>query len=172
MDRVKPVCAVHLFLIHESRILLLRRFNTGYEDGKYSVIAGHLNGDEEIKAAAIRDAQDEVGVEVSPVDVRVVGVTHRKSNNERIDLFLATDSWSREIANGEPHKCDRLAWFPMTELPDNVVPYVRRALSNTHQGIWLDSFGWPQDPSTVAPGVGRQDVLAPERRHCWRPRPQ
>lgn len=69
MERFKLPSAVHLFLICDSQVLLSRRFNTGYEDGKYSVVAGHLNGDEEIKAAMIREAREEVGVEISPLDL-------------------------------------------------------------------------------------------------------
>ena len=42
-DRFTVPVAVHLFLRDGDRILLLRRFNTGYEDGNYSVIAGHEN---------------------------------------------------------------------------------------------------------------------------------
>jgi 8-oxo-dGTP diphosphatase len=142
MERFKLLSAVHLFLIRDGQVLLSRRFNTGYEDGKYSVVAGHLNGDEEIKAAMIREAREEVGIEVSPLDLQVVGVMHRKSNDERIDFFLATASWSGEITNREPDKCDQLAWFDMDELPENVILYVRRALDNYRQGIWFDSFGW------------------------------
>lgn len=42
----------------------------------------------------------------------------------------------------EPHKCDQLAWFALTELPGNVIPYVRKALENFQAGVWFDSFGW------------------------------
>jgi 8-oxo-dGTP diphosphatase len=142
IERFRLPSAVHLFLIHDSQVLLLRRFNTGYEDGKYSVIAGHLSGDEEIKAAMIREAREEAGIDISPLDLQVVGVMHRKSNDERIDFFLAATSWSGEITNREPDKCDQLAWFDMDVLPENVIPYVRKALDNYRQGIWFDSFGW------------------------------
>jgi len=142
IERFKLCSAVHLFLIRGDQVLLLHRFNTGYEDGKYSVVAGHLDGDEEVKAAAIREAREEVGIEISPRDLRVVGVMHRKSNDERIDFFLATTSWSGEITNREPDRCDQLAWFDIDGLPDSVIPYVRKAFDNYRRGIWFDSFGW------------------------------
>ena len=142
MKRFKLVSAVHIFLIHDDQVLLLRRFNTGYEDGNYSVVAGHLNGGEEVKAAAIREAQEEVGIQIAPEDLRVVGVMHRKSDDERVDFFVAATSWSGQVANMEPDKCDQLAWFRFDDLPDNVIPYVRRALDNYRRGQWFDSFGW------------------------------
>jgi 8-oxo-dGTP pyrophosphatase MutT (NUDIX family) len=140
--RFKLVSAVHLFLIRDGRVLLLRRFNTGYEDGSYSVIAGHLNGDEEVKSAAIREAREEAGIEIQPQDLDVVGVMHRRSDDERIDFFLAASRWSGQIANREPGKCDQLAWFDLDDLPENVIPYVHRALQNYRQGRWFDSYGW------------------------------
>ena len=142
-ERFKLVSAVHLFLIRDGKILLSRRFNTGYEDGKYSVVAGHLNGGEEVKAAAALEAREEVGIEISQEDMQVVGVMHRKSNDERVDFFLTVTSWSGEIVNQEPDKCDQLAWFNVDDLPENMIPYVRRALDNYQRGIWFDSFGWP-----------------------------
>ncbi len=141
-ERFQCPVAVHLFLIRDEQVLLLRRYNTGYQDGNYSVVAGHLDGGEEIKAAMIREAREEVGIEIAPEDLRVVGVMHRTSDDERIDFFLVVESWAGEIANREPHKCDRLAWFDLDELPENVIPYVRRALRNYRRGEWFDSFGW------------------------------
>jgi ADP-ribose pyrophosphatase YjhB (NUDIX family) len=141
-ERFKLLVAVHLFLIRDDKVLLLRRYNTGYEDGNYSVIAGHLEGDEEIKTAMIREAEEEAGVQIAPQDLQAVGVMHRKSEDERIDFFLAATSWKGSIRNREPHKCDQLAWFAFDELPENVIPYVRKALDNFRQGRWFDSFGW------------------------------
>jgi 8-oxo-dGTP diphosphatase len=135
--------AVHLFLICNGRILLLRRFNTGYEDGNYSVVAGHLNGGEEVRAAAIREAREEVGIDIAPEDVEVVGVMHRMSNDERIDWFVAIHRWTGEIRNAEPDKCDDLAWFAPEQIPPNVIPYVQRAIENWLRSVWFDSYGWP-----------------------------
>lgn len=39
--RVGFPSAVHVFFLREEQVLLLRRFNTGYEDGNYSVVAAH-----------------------------------------------------------------------------------------------------------------------------------
>jgi 8-oxo-dGTP pyrophosphatase MutT (NUDIX family) len=136
--------AVHLFLRHGNRVLLLRRRGTGYEDGSYSVIAGHLDGGEEVVAAAVREAREEAGITVAPEDVRIVGVMHRLSNDERIDFFATAERWSGEVTNAEPHKCDDLAWRDLDRLPDNVIPYVRRALENWRHGRWFDSYGWQQ----------------------------
>lgn len=141
--------AVHLFLLRGDEVLLLRRYNTGYEDGKYSVVAGHLDGGERVEAAAVREAREEAGVEIDPADVQVVGVMHRRADDERIDWFVAVRRWRGEVANCEPHKCDELRWAPLADLPGNIIPYVRRALENFQQGRWYDSFGWPGgDPTS------------------------
>jgi len=144
-ERFKLISAVHVFLIHSGQVLLARRCNTGYEDGRYSVIAGHLDGDEEVITAAVREAREEAGIEIAPEDLTVVGVMHRKSNDERVDFFLVATRWSGEISIAEPEKCDDLAWHDLDHLPGTVIPYVRRALDNyRYHGdrIWFDSVGW------------------------------
>lgn len=141
-QRFKLVSAVHVFLVREGHLLYLRRYNTGYADGLFSVIAGHLYGGETIREAARRETLEEVGVEISTVDLDVVAVMHRKSEDERIDWFLKAESWSGRITNREPGKCDQLAWFPLSDPPHNVIPYVRRAVQNMLNGRWFDSFGW------------------------------
>lgn len=152
-ERFCFVSAVHIFLLRGKRVLLLRRFNTGYEDGNYSVVAGHLEGKETVVAAAVREAQEEVGIEIDPADVEVVGVMHRRSEDERVDFFVAVREWSGTISNREPHRCDHLQWYDLEALPENVIPYLRQALHNYRCGRWFDSFGWKE---TIPAGKRRK----------------
>jgi 8-oxo-dGTP diphosphatase len=136
------VVAVHLFFLRDDHVLLLRRFNTGWEDGSYSVPAGHVEAGETVTEAAIREAHEEVGVSVKPQEIRVVHVMNRKSDDERIDFFLRVESWAGEIVNREPDKCDDLQWCPVASLPGNLIPYVRLGLQNFQDGVQYSEFGW------------------------------
>lgn len=143
MEHIKLPVAVHLFMIKDEHILLQRRFKTGYEDGKYGVIAGHINGDEQILDAMLREAKEEAGITLSPSQLRIVQVMHRKKpEEERIDYFFNCSSWSGNIKNMEPDKCDDLSWFPLECLPDNMIEYVLHAIHCYLKGEKFTSFGW------------------------------
>ena len=141
--------AVHIFFLRDEQILLLRRFNTGYEDGNYSVVAGHVDMGETITQAAIREVGEEVGVMLEPKEIQIVHLMNRKSEDERIDFFMAVRQWTGEIVNKEPHKCDELTWHPITSLPQNTIPYVRYAIQCFQNEISYSEFGWEQtnDPT-------------------------
>lgn len=141
-ERFKMIVAVHLFLIRDNKILLLRRYNTGYQDGNYSVIAGHLDGGEQYDLAMIREAKEEAGINIRPEDIRTVQVMHRKSEDERMDFFFICDKWNGEIINMEPEKCDELSWFELDDLPQNIIPYIRTAINNYFNSIKFTKYGW------------------------------
>ncbi len=134
--------AVHLFFVQNDRLLVLRRFNTGWQDGNYSVPAGHVDAGETVSHAAGREAYEEIGVRVDPADLAVVHVMNRKSEDERIDFFLTVAKWTGDITNREPDKCDDLRWCLRTSPPDNLIPYVRRAFEHYSHGVFYSEFGW------------------------------
>lgn len=134
--------AVHLFLLRDDSVLMLRRSNTGYEDGRLSVVAGHVEAGESVTEAAVREIREEVDVELSASNLRVVGVMHRRSEEERVDFFLACELGAREPRNAEPEKCSELVWAPLAEPPADTIPYVKRALENFPENRWFDEFGW------------------------------
>lgn len=71
-ERHKAVPAVYLFLKKDGRIFLMRRMNTGYEDGNYMVPSGHVEKGESLTDAMIRETMEEVGVSVRKEDLRLV----------------------------------------------------------------------------------------------------
>ena len=126
--RARAVVAAHLLVIREGAVLLSRRANTGYEDGKYSVPAGHVEPGEHAVAAGSRELAEEVGITAKFDDLRFALVMHRQAEEPRIDFFFAVERWLGEIRNREPEKCDELLWAPIEDLPPNMVPYVRHAI--------------------------------------------
>ena len=145
--RARFPVTVHLYFFRGNQILLLRRFNTGYADGQYSVPAGHLDGEETVIHAAVREAQEEVGVRIDPQEIRFSSVMHRRDGDERVDFFLQIVQWDGEPLNCEPDKCDELLWVNLDDLPSNTIPYIRQALHNHFHGLVFDEYGWP------APGL-------------------
>ena len=138
-----PVVA-HAFLLKSGSVLLVRRCNTGFEDGNYGPVGGHLEGGESIQQASARECREEIGVSVNPADLTVIGVTHYDSSTgEGIDFFLSTTRWT-----GEPYprsECDDLQWCPLNALPENTIPFVRRAIEHHLQaGLWFDEIGWQE----------------------------
>jgi ADP-ribose pyrophosphatase YjhB (NUDIX family) len=133
---------IHLFLIRGDRILLIRRYQTGYMDGHYSVPAGHLDGEETVRMAGVREAREEIGVRIDPADMVFAGVFHRREDDERVDFFVQVRNWNGEPFNAEPEKCDELHWADLDALPENTVPYVRQAIENFRAGIPFEEFGW------------------------------
>lgn len=133
----------YLFLIKDGSILLQRRFQTGFQDGNYGVPAGHLDGGETARQGGVREITEEIGIEIKPDDMTVVHVMHRKAtNDERIDFFMTASVYTGEITNGEPHKCDDLQFFPLDDLPENMVDYVKVAIENYQKGISYSEYGW------------------------------
>ena len=133
--RARFPATVHLFFFRENQILLLRRFNTGFRDGEYSVPAGHLDGNETVMQAGIREAQEEVGVALAEQDTTFSSVMHRIEDDERVDFFVQVHQWAGEPFNAEPDKCDDLRWVEINSLPANIIPYVKQALDNHLNGI-------------------------------------
>lgn len=142
-DRHKVVPASYLVLRDQDKVLLLRRFSTGYEDGKYSLPAGHVDAHETFTEALVREVAEEVGVTLEAADVHVVHIMHRKAfDSERVDTFFVAEKWEGEVRNMEPNKCDELSWYSLEELPGNVIPYVRQALECIRGGVFYSEFGW------------------------------
>ena len=137
--------ATYLILLDGERVLLLRRANTGFEDGNYSLIAGHVEVGESAGAAMIREAREEVGITLALADLEFAHTQHRRSAAGRayFDLYFIARRWVGEPSNVEPSKCDDMRWFALTDLPNNLTSFVRLVLAeHLPHGSAYSEWGW------------------------------
>ena len=139
--------AVHLFLINEEgKFLLARRFNTGYEDGNFSVIAGHVEEGETNVSAMCREAKEEANIHIEKDDIEFAHVMYRKreraQDSDRIDFFFVCKKWTGTLEIMEPNKCDQLAWVDVLNIPNNTIGYVRAAIERFISKHKYSEYGW------------------------------
>jgi 8-oxo-dGTP pyrophosphatase MutT (NUDIX family) len=122
------------------RIFLMRRNGTGFRDGDYSMIAGHVEDNETVFDAMVREAKEEAGLALDPKRLRMIHILHRQDiDREYVDFFLSCDI-EEEPRNMEPEKCDDMGWFDMKNLPTNIVPYVKVAIDCIGKGEFYSEY--------------------------------
>ncbi len=141
-EKFKLRAAVYLLPIKDDKVLLSRRFNTGWMDGKYSLISGHIDGNETVFEAMVREALEEAGLKIDPLDLIPATVIHRKSDVEYIDFFFVVKKWQGTPTIKEPNKCDDLSWHPLDNLPNNLLPFIVEVLKNYQNKIPFFVSGW------------------------------
>ncbi len=142
--RNKAIPASYIFLEKDGKFLVVRRCNTGYQDGCYQVPAGHIEAGELPKEALIREAKEEIGIEVSLNDVELVHISYRPKHDDtdnRVDFFFRVTCWKGDVTNMEPHKCDDMKWVTLDELPENMTAHVRDAFISMRDGIFFKELG-------------------------------
>jgi 8-oxo-dGTP diphosphatase len=144
-ERHRIVPAVYVIFRKGNEVLLLKRANTGYRDGWYSLPSGHIEPNENPTQAAIREVAEEVGVAIKRQDLQFAHVQHRmaeEKDHERVDYFFQVRKWQGEVANAEPDKCDELKWSTIDTLPSNVVPEVASVLKSVARHAHYSEAGY------------------------------
>ena len=139
---ILPV-AVHIFFIKKGKIFLIKRINTGFQDGKWSVPAGRLEINETIMQAAIREAKEEVGAKIKANNLKkILIMSHRDKRGERLYCFFICRKWENNLEKIEVNICSDARWFNIKKLPNNMVKHVRYALDLIVKGYDYAEFGY------------------------------
>jgi 8-oxo-dGTP diphosphatase len=152
-ERNKAIPASYLFLERDGKFLIARRCNTGYQDGMYQVPAGHIEKGELPSEALIREAKEEIGIDLSSSDFELVHVSYRPKHDNtdnRVDFFFRAKTWNGDIQIMEPDKCDELKWVMLDELPESMSPHVRDAMECMQKGVFFRELdvNWLKEKGT------------------------
>lgn len=142
-ERYKVHVSVQLILFNEkNEILLSKRKSTGYLDGQYGVVGGHLEKGEDVKSAIIREAKEEANINIKKEDLVLKNVMNRKINEDiqYVDFIFSTNKWSGNIKNMEPDKCSELIWCNKDELPEETIDFVKYYLNEYNDRLII--LGW------------------------------
>jgi len=142
-ERFKAAVTVGLILLNDKgQILLQKRCNTGYMDGKYALVAGHLEKNESLINGVIREVEEEINVILNKNNVEFVCIIRDGNNYDYINTYFKYQNYSNEVRNLEPEKCSELKWFDIDNLPDNIIPNDKRAINNMNKKIYLDEYNF------------------------------
>jgi 8-oxo-dGTP diphosphatase len=130
---------VHLLLLDQGEVLLGRRANTGYGDGAYEPPSGRLAERETLVEAAVRVSNAQVGIFLDPGRVALAHVMHDVSGAGRMAFFLTADGWEGETG-GPTKSYSDFGWFPLTELPANMIDRARVAVRNFAAGARFSTY--------------------------------
>ncbi|WP_433521025.1 NUDIX hydrolase [Nocardia pseudovaccinii] len=141
-QRHKVTGDVHLVLRCGKEVLFGQRQNTGFEDGAWHLPSGHLEADESVVTAVIREAKEEIGITLEPEDVQFAHIMHNSSSGGRMAFFFTVADWQGEPVNLELQKCSALEWFTLDALPDRMIDYCRVAIKHIADGSAFSVYGW------------------------------
>lgn len=140
--------AVYIIFHNErDEILMIRRANTGWCDGEYTLPAGHIDAGETALRSCIHEAREEVGLEIFETDLILRNVTQFQQINNAdenyVNFFFECRNYSGTAKIGEPNKCDDLIWIKpekLNEIP--VIDSVKFSLEKILGGEVFASWGF------------------------------
>jgi 8-oxo-dGTP diphosphatase len=138
---------VFLLLTRNDHVLLALRQGTGFADGMWNLPSGKAETAETAAAAVIREAHEELGIRLADHDVSFAATVHCRNTDTdtRVGLFFqatAKDSPEDGPFNAEPHKCAKIAWYPMAMLPSTIMPYSALGVSLYQRKAPFGTIGW------------------------------
>lgn len=138
---------VLLLLTHARQVLLALREGTGYADGQWNLPSGKLEFGEDALSGLVREAREEISVQLDPAEPRMVTTVHHRNTAglARVGLAFAVaydPARHGEPVNAEPHKCTKIEWFPVDMLPSNTYPYTAACVRAFNDGEPFALSGW------------------------------
>lgn len=107
-----------VFVNDEGKVLLLKRKNTGYYDGGYSLPAGHVEDGELCSQSLQHEMKEELGIEIDVQGIKPFHTIHKLDDlRQYFDVGYIITERQGEIINGELDKCETLEWFSPDQIP-------------------------------------------------------
>ena len=119
---------------NKTYILLMKRQNTGFNDGEYELPGGHLEKNEDLYDAMIREIKEELLVDLKRDEIKLIYLMHHYTGN-RLNFIFEVDGRNIDPKIGEPNKCSELLWVDINELPNKTMNKVKTIINDINNNI-------------------------------------
>ena len=138
MEREKFLSSIYLIIKNEQgEILLQRRQGTKLWPGFLALPAGHIDEGENAYEATLREAKEELGIDIKIEDIVDTFVVNRKNKSlpPYYDVYFEIAKYEGKIKINEPEKCSELVWCSPNALPEDMIDFEKEAIENNANGI-------------------------------------
>ena len=124
--------AVHMIIVNnDNKILLQKRKGSKLWPGYYALPAGHIDEGENQYDALVREAKEELDIEINPKDIINSYVVLRRNFFEidgkklepYIDYYFEISKYKGIPKIVELNKCEELIWSNIDDLPEPFINY-------------------------------------------------
>lgn len=124
--------AVHMIIMdNDNKILLQKRKGSKLWPGYYALPAGHIDEGENQYDALVREAKEELDIEINPKDIINSYVVLRRNFFEidgkklepYIDYYFEISKYKGIPKIVELNKCEELIWSNIDDLPEPFINY-------------------------------------------------
>lgn len=120
MERFKSGVCVDIVLTKQNQILLMKI----KDDGMYELPGGHLEKDEDLYDAMVRETKEELLIDLNKEDINLIYLLHHYTG-ERLNFIFISPINNLEPKIGEPNKCEELIWVDINNLPNQTTNKVK-----------------------------------------------
>ncbi len=130
--------AVHMIIMNNDKLLIQKRKGTKLWPGYYALPAGHIDVGGNQYEVLVREAKEELNIEINPKDITNSYVVLRRNYFEidgkklepYIDYYFEISKYQGVPSIVEQDKCDELIWADINDLPNPFINYEGDFLSD------------------------------------------
>lgn len=137
--------AVFVILERDNHIFMLRRKDTGWNDGRLTLPSGHVDKGEGVRSAATREVKEEAGVTVKEGDLTFVHAHY--CFDTYTNYYFRANVWEGEPILNEPHLASEAVWVSKNNIPKDTIFHVRHMFAEIEKNNYFSDV--ENDPGNI-----------------------
>ena len=141
-NRHKLISAAMTILVRDDTVFFIKRKNTGWEDDKFDLIAGHVEQGEKLAEAAIREAKEEANITIQKENLELVHILSlKRKDGDALYGYFVANAWEGEPRAVEAEKSAGCEWIKKSEIQNReVLDIIKQVFRHIEKGVRYSEY--------------------------------